>query len=169
VSNRAQSESVIGEPAGVNHWMSAADAPLAKQRRRRTGWRSRAVMSAFVKPRSSISTAASRTRRSRCPGSRRCCCPAACGPARPREEHWNAEAEQEGGEHRPRLPGPEFQYRWVVVNPSVPQFQDRLSSVPSLFDSPLASLYLPSYDTRSRRVKPSWLVTKLIEAFWPAS
>ena len=50
------------------------------------------------------------------------------------------------------------------VGPSAPQFHERLSSVPSLFDSPFASLCLCSYDTRSRNVKPSWKVTKLIEA-----
>ncbi len=50
------------------------------------------------------------------------------------------------------------------VGPSTPQFHDRLSSRPSRSLSPFASLCLWSYDHRSRTVKPSWAVTKLIEA-----
>src|SRR4029077_13703072 len=50
------------------------------------------------------------------------------------------------------------------VGPSTPQFQERLSSVPSLFSSPFASLCFSLYDTRSRSVKPSWAVMKLIDA-----
>jgi hypothetical protein len=41
------------------------------------------------------------------------------------------------------------------VAPSTPQFQLRLSSVPSRLSSPFASLCLRSYDTRSFSVKPS--------------
>ncbi len=50
------------------------------------------------------------------------------------------------------------------VSPSAPQFQDRLWLSPSRLSSPLASLCFSLYDTRSCRVKPSWQVTKLIEA-----
>ena len=48
------------------------------------------------------------------------------------------------------------------VSPSTPQFQLRLSSVPSRLPSPLASLCLPLYETRSFSVKPSWAVMKLM-------
>src|SRR5215469_2988001 len=48
--------------------------------------------------------------------------------------------------------------------PSTPQFHDRLSSVPSLLASPFASLCLASYETRSRRVKPSWTVMRFTDA-----
>ena len=51
-----------------------------------------------------------------------------------------------------------------LTSPSTPQFHDRLSSVPSRLDSPLAPLCLTSYVTRSRMVKPSCAVTKLTEA-----
>src|SRR6266496_1756124 len=51
-----------------------------------------------------------------------------------------------------------------LVSPSTPQFQDRLSSVPSRLPSPFASLCLRWYVVRSRSVNPSWQVTKLIEA-----
>src|SRR5215469_3342327 len=51
-----------------------------------------------------------------------------------------------------------------LAGPSAPQFQDRLSLLPSWLPSPLASLCLVLYDTRSVSVKPSWQVTKLIEA-----
>src|SRR5437868_7304782 len=51
-----------------------------------------------------------------------------------------------------------------LVEPSVPQFHERLSSLPSLFSSPLSRLCLRSKETRSVRVKPSWQVTKLMEA-----
>src|SRR5499427_996152 len=50
------------------------------------------------------------------------------------------------------------------VGPSTPQFHDRLSSVPSRPPSPLASLCLSLYDTRSVSVNPSWHVAKLTEA-----
>ncbi|MNC46471.1 hypothetical protein D3C75_954930 [compost metagenome] len=50
------------------------------------------------------------------------------------------------------------------VGPSTPQFHDRLLSVPSWLFSSLSSLCLWLYDTRSRKVKPSWAVTKLTEA-----
>src|SRR3954449_949235 len=51
------------------------------------------------------------------------------------------------------------------VSPSTPQFQDRLSSVPSRLPSRFSSLCLWSYETRSRSVKPSCAVTKLIDAY----
>src|SRR5262249_34824487 len=50
------------------------------------------------------------------------------------------------------------------VGPSTPQFHDRLSSVPSLFPSPFASLRFSLSGPRSRRVKPSCAVMKLIDA-----
>ena len=46
----------------------------------------------------------------------------------------------------------------------MPQFHERLSSVPSELFSPLASLCLPSYDTRSVSVNPSCTVIRLIVA-----
>src|ERR1700722_6652694 len=51
-----------------------------------------------------------------------------------------------------------------VVRPSAPQFQDRLSSVPSRPSSPFAPLCLLLKETRSARVNPSCAVTKLTEA-----
>ena len=45
------------------------------------------------------------------------------------------------------------------VSPSTPQFHDRLWLSPSLLSSPLASLCLSLYDTRSRSVNPSCEVT----------
>src|SRR5258705_3189012 len=51
-----------------------------------------------------------------------------------------------------------------VVSPSTPQFQERLKLSPSLFPSPFASLCFSLYDTRSRMVKPSCAVTKLMLA-----
>ena len=50
------------------------------------------------------------------------------------------------------------------VGPSTPQFHERLCDSPSRLSSPLASLCLSLYETRSRSVKPSWAVTKLIDA-----
>ena len=50
------------------------------------------------------------------------------------------------------------------VSPSTPQFHERLSSEPSRLSSRFASLCFRSYETRSRSVKPSWHVTKLIDA-----
>lgn len=55
--------------------------------------------------------------------------------------------------------------RGSSVSPSAPQFHDRLSLVPSRPSSPLASLCLRSYDTRSRSVKPSCAVTKFTDAY----
>ena len=58
------------------------------------------------------------------------------------------------------------------VGPSTPQFQLRLSSAPSRLSSPLASLCLSLYETRSFSEKPSWHVTKFTLAsasrcLWP--
>src|SRR4051812_13099244 len=50
------------------------------------------------------------------------------------------------------------------VGPSTPQFQDRLSSVPSRLSSLLASLCFSLYETRSLSVNPSCAVMKLIDA-----
>src|SRR5262249_53403536 len=50
------------------------------------------------------------------------------------------------------------------VGPSTPQFQLRLSSVPSRLSSRFASLCFSLYETRSASVKPSCAVTKLIDA-----
>jgi hypothetical protein len=50
------------------------------------------------------------------------------------------------------------------LGPSVPQFQERLSSAPSLLSSLFASLCFSLYDTRSRSVKPSCAVMKLMLA-----
>src|SRR5215510_2737742 len=50
------------------------------------------------------------------------------------------------------------------VGPSTPQFQERLCHSPSRSWSPLASLCLPLYETRSCSVKPSCAVTKLMLA-----
>src|SRR5580693_9528402 len=47
------------------------------------------------------------------------------------------------------------------VGPSAPQFHERLSEWPSRLSSPLASLCLSLYETRSLSVKPSWAATKL--------
>src|SRR5437660_817289 len=50
------------------------------------------------------------------------------------------------------------------VGPSTPLFHERLSSEPSRLSSRFFSLCLSLYDTRSVSVKPSWHVTKLIDA-----
>src|SRR5919112_2150799 len=52
----------------------------------------------------------------------------------------------------------------LSVGPSTPWFHDRLWLSPSRLPSPLASLCLSLYDTRSVRVNPSCAVTKLIDA-----
>jgi hypothetical protein len=81
------------------------------------------------------------------------------------EEHGDALRQQQRRDEvaplsRPQLP------RWPgrSVGPSVPWFHDRLCDSPSLLSSPLASLCFSLYETRSRSVKPSWAVTKLIDA-----
>jgi hypothetical protein len=51
-----------------------------------------------------------------------------------------------------------------VVSPSAPLFQDRLWLSPSRPPSPLSALCFSLYETRSRRVKPSWATMKLIDA-----
>src|SRR6056297_972925 len=50
------------------------------------------------------------------------------------------------------------------LGPSSPQFQERLSLIPSRLFSPFASLCLSLYDTKSFRVKPSCTVIKLMLA-----
>ena len=85
----------------------------------------------------------SRTRRSRCPGSRRCCCRAGCGrsrrrrgaSARPARAAASRGSCAAGARRRALTAG-------SSVGPSAPQFHERLSSVPSRLSSPLASLCL---------------------------
>src|SRR5581483_5963170 len=50
------------------------------------------------------------------------------------------------------------------VGPSAPQFHERLSSLPSAFPSPFASLCFSLYETRSASVNPSCAVMKLMDA-----
>ena len=59
----------------------------------------------------------------------------------------------------------------LSVGPSAPEFQERLWLSPSALPSPLASLCLSLYETRSFRVKLSWVVTKftLAEGWRPSS
>jgi hypothetical protein len=52
-------------------------------------------------------------------------------------------------------------HRDVAVRALAPQFQFRLSFVPSRFDSPFASLRFTEYETTSFSVNPSRQVTKL--------
>ncbi len=59
--------------------------------------------------------APSRTRRSRCPGSRRCCCPAGSGPiSSPPSSIGTPRLSTSVAEHRARLPGPEIQDRGIL-------------------------------------------------------
>ena len=87
--------------------------------------------------------APSRTRRSRCPGTSRCCCRPACGRSRRRRAAsacpgrgtaWPGSCAA-GAPRRALTSG-------SSVSPSTPQFQERLSSVPSRLPSWLASLCL---------------------------
>ena len=112
----------------------------------------------------------SRPRRARCPGSRRCCCPAGCGRARRRARSsarpgraaaWRGSCAA-GAPRSALIAG-------SSVGPSTPQFQDRLWLSPSLLPSPLASLCFSLYETRSCSVKPSCAVTKLTLAIGRAA
>ena len=88
-------------------------------------------------------SASSRTRKARCPGSRRCCCRAGCAAprrprgssARPRESIRMARKLLACRRRSARTAG-------SVVSPSAPQFQLRLSLLPSRLSSPFASLCL---------------------------
>src|SRR5262249_31457810 len=51
-----------------------------------------------------------------------------------------------------------------LLGPSTPQFQERLSELPSRFSSPFASLCFSLYVTRSFSVYPSCAVMKLTHA-----
>ena len=59
----------------------------------------------------------------------------------------------------------------LSVGPSAPEFQERLWLSPSAPPSPLASLCLSLYETRSLRESSSWAVTKftLAEGWRPSS
>ena len=108
----------------------------------------------------------SRPRTARCPGSRRCCCPS-CVSAGTRRRRGASAFPGRGAASRGSCGI--WRSRSALtsgssVSPSTPQFQERLSSVPSRLPSRFASLCLRSYETRSRSVNPSWQVTKLIDA-----
>ena len=124
----------------VDELVRSPPLPSVNQRRRRkTGWARRSAMSRRVNASSRGRRRPSRTRRARSRGSRRCCCPAACGPARPRRGAWARPARGTawsggcvaGGGAARRSPA-------SSVGPSTPQFQERLSVSPSRSASPLA-------------------------------
>ena len=114
-----------------------------------------------------------RTRRqsiqpARCPGNRRCC-PVlrailspirimGTPPDRPSAGRWRCACRP----RRARMAG-------SSVGPSAPQFQLLLSLVLPRLSSPLARLRFRNRTPKSLRVKPSWQVTKLIDAVGPRS
>ena len=87
--------------------------------------------------------APSRARSARCPGSRRCCCPSACGPARRRRRIIGTPCDSSSVAMRFRFcRSRSAMIAGSSVGPSAPQFQLLLSLAPSLLSSPLASLCL---------------------------
>ena len=92
---------------------------------------------------SSPSSRPSRTTRSRCPGTRRCCCRPASGRARRRRAASARPAR--GAASRAGCAAAARAARATSgssVGPSTPQFQERLSSLPSRLSSRFASLCL---------------------------
>ena len=80
------------------------------------------------------------------------------------QDHGHALRDQERRHQVAGLAGAELRGRLgSSVGPSTPQFQAEVRVEPSRFPSPLISLCLALYETRSARVKPSWQVMKLIE------
>ena len=79
-----------------------------------------------------VRRAPSRTTRSRCPGSRRCCCPAGCGRARRRRPASARPASSRSVARKLRFwRSRSARTAASSVSPSTPQFHERLSSVPS--------------------------------------
>ena len=101
--------------------------------------------------------APSRSSSSRCPGNRRCCSRAACGRARRRRRSSASRARRGAtrGSFAAGARGSSVLRADRRSSPSTPPFDERLSSVPSRFSSPFASLCFCSYETRSRSVNPS--------------
>ena len=83
------------------------------------------------------------------------------------EQHRHALREQQRREQVALLPRAQRDDLRIVgraLDAAVPR---ALSSVPSRFSSPFASLCFSLYETRSRSVKPSCAVMKLIDAHGP--
>lgn len=60
------------------------------------------------------------------------------------QHHWRALREQQRGQHVAELATAKCIYRVVIGGPSAPQFQHKLSELPSLLSSLLASLCFSS-------------------------
>ena len=181
VEERAEREGVTARPVGLGHLAAVRPEPpdvrrpralplLAGEERgapedRVLGAEAQHALGELAAAPLRARRAPSRATRARCPGSRRCCCRPACsGARRPRAASASpARAAAWRGRcgicrSRSSLTA------GSSVSPSTPQFHERLSSEPSRLSSRFASLCLRSYETRSRSVKPSWHVTKLIDA-----
>ena len=140
-SRRVPCQAMSGAPR------PGAGRPGEEAVRRQAGWRRRRAISSRTKRSMSrlVSVSASRTTRARCPGSRRCCCRLGCAaPRRPR----GSSGRRARASGSPDGCGPAVAAalapRDRSVSPSTPQFQLRLSSLPSRLSSPFASLCLRS-------------------------
>ena len=143
--------SVISVPSGLSQTMSLHPRPrqratleevlAAEHRMRAAQLRSCAARSraAACAPR----RGSSRPTKSRCPGSTRCCCRAACGRSRRRRASSArpaTAAASRGGCATGRARSAPI--AGSSVSPSTPQFHERLLSLPSRLSSRLASLCL---------------------------
>ena len=143
------SSSVISLPSGRNHDRSLTSEPWIRRpwknrRRWNTGCSARRRIELARRSRSGAARARDRpvrATRSRCPGSRRCCCRPASGRSRRRRTASACPARAAGwrGSFASAARGARG-LRRSSVGPSTPQFHERLSSVPSRLSSPLASL-----------------------------
>src|SRR5579859_2574684 len=156
---------VIGVPAGVNHPSSSASAPVRNLRRRNTGCDSRNLTRFLVYSSSSVSVFDQSSQEITLSWQYALLFPCWLLPSSsplsiigtPNDSmsvvsiarDWRARSASTSGS---------------VVSPSAPQFQERLSTAPSMLASAFPSLCLPLYDTRSRSVKPSWAVMKFTDA-----
>src|SRR5579864_1884101 len=161
----SQSAWVIAVPAGVNQPRSEASAPVRKRRRRNTGCDRRNATRFLLKASRPPSTADQSNQDTSLSWQYALLFPPWVRPSSsppsssgtPNDNSSVVSIARDCLARRASTSG-------SGVGPSAPQFHERLSSAPSRLLSPLASLCLVSYETRSRSVNPSCTVIRFTDA-----
>src|ERR1051326_1830264 len=161
----SQHSCVIGAPAGVYQPNSAASTPVRYRCRRNTGCARRSAITDRVNASSDESAAPQSTQEISLSWQYALLLPPWVRPisSPPSSSGTPNESSSVHSIARDRCPR-SASTAASVLSPSAPEFHDRLSEAPSRFDSPFASLCLPSYATRSRSVNPSCTVMMVTEA-----
>src|ERR1700677_773751 len=140
----SQSAWPIRMPAGVNQQSSSASAPVRNRRRRNTGWDCRKFTRVRVNSSSSVSTADQSSQEITLSWQYALLLPCWELPSSSPDSSSGTPNDRNSVVSMARdCLARSASTSGSVVSPSAPQFQERLSLVPSLLASPFASLCLP--------------------------